>query len=224
MLSNNEKNNSTNLVIVKPVDRDADKKDIQKPYFTAMRKIDGKWVKDTETYTSVFGKLTKVELENFEYKGDVNKVAKFYLEDENETYLLDLRYNVPSRGFFNSVLGLQTHENLKVSYYRNKAGYPAFYLTQNGVATNWAFTKEELPVPPKVMFKGKLHTDFSETDAFYEKQLQELAVELGGSGKIKQPTDKAVEKKEVAKTDKAPKKPTKESKAADSPIDQDVPF
>lgn len=220
-LTNNEKQSNGNLVILKPVDRDAEKHPLPKPFFSVTKKVDGKWTKDPETYTNVSGTLSKVELEQNDYQGDINKVAKIYLKDGDDLYLLDLRYSIASRGLFNSLLGLKEYTNVKVSIYRNKAGYLSYYVRQNESDVAWAFTREQVPAPVKVMFKGKERSDFSDIDSFYEGKLQELSKKLGGSGEIGQRTDKVAEKKEEVKTDK---KLVKENLKIESPADDQVPF
>jgi hypothetical protein len=222
-LTKNEKQNSGNLVVLKPVDRDAEKHDLAQPYFSVTRKVDGKWVKDPETYSVVSGTLSKVDLEHSEYQGDINKSAKLYLKDGNDTYLLDLRYSVATRSLFNNVLGLKTYDNVKISIYRNKDGYTAYFVQQNDEKSPWKYNKDDLPKVNKVRFQGKDRSDYSDLDEFYEQKLIELSKALGGTGEISNRASKPIEKKSEVKT---PKKV--ESKESDKPVapdpDSDVPF
>ncbi len=180
-LSNGRETNNGALVFLNPRAKNAKGEKVS-PHFEVARVVDGKITKTEETATQVNGNLVKIEFKEREFKGIKNKHVVLYIRDDaaNETYSLDLTYNLPSRSLFNGLAGMQSFDNISVSYYESKKGYATYALQQNGERVDWKFKLEELPQPIKVMFKGKEQSDFQPLDDFFEKELQEVVKRLGG--------------------------------------------
>lgn len=174
--------NTGTLFILKVVEKDEQKKKVE-PYFSITKKVDGKWEKQKETVTRVSGNLKRIELEEKEWQGDKYHVVALYIEDGEETYLVDLRFNIPSRSLFNSLASLESYQNIAVSVYQNKSGYTSLGLWQDDKLAKWKYKMDELPEPAEVMFKGKKMHDYSKVDEFFLNVLKEISGKLGGSSK-----------------------------------------
>ena len=180
MALGNSGGNTGTLFILKVVDKDKDKKKVP-PHFSITKKVDGKWTLQAETVNRVSGNLSKIEIKEQEYKGDKYNTVSLYLRDGDESYLIDLRFNLPSRSLFNSFASLESYDNLSVTVYENKSGYTALGLWQGEKMVKWKYKLDELPVPDAVTFKGKEMHDYTKVDDFFTKVLQEIAGKLGGS-------------------------------------------
>lgn len=205
MALGNSGNNTGTLYILKIVDKDKDKKKVS-PYFSITKKVDGKWLLQEDKVNRVSGNLSKIEIKEQEWKGDKYNTVSLYLRDGDESYLIDLRFNLPSRSLFNSFASLESYENLSVTVYENKSGYTALGLWQGDKMAKWKYKLDELPVPDAVTFKGKEMHDYSKVDEFFAKVLQEIAGKLGGS------------QRPVASN------PASEAASAAEQKDEDVPF
>lgn len=132
-------------------------KNVEKPYFEVKSKVDGKWTVLPEQPTNVSGNLVKLELAQDEYEGNVSDKAKIYLSDNerNETYLLDLYFTFATRSLFNSLLSLESFDNLKVSVYNTKPNdqgkvFAAVSLRQGDTRIDWKYGKDETPTTKRV--------------------------------------------------------------------------
>ena len=128
------KQNNGELIILKLKTTDPEKKPTP-VHFEITRKKDDKWVVAGET-KDVSGDITKIELYEKEYEGQVTPLVKVYLEDAeaSETYLIDLRYNMLSRNLFNSLLSLTSFGGVSIGVYDRKVGektYPSISVKQN---------------------------------------------------------------------------------------------
>lgn len=167
------------------------------PYFKISKLINGTFEKSEETATYVSGDLFKVDVKERIIKDISNKAANVYLREKesNEAYVLELLFNVASRSLFNGLINLETFDNLNISIYQTKKGYPAYSIKQNDKRIDWKYKLEEIPEPILVgKLKGKDVRDFSPIDDFYEKELNELSVRLGG--KVSKPVEKPTEPKD----------------------------
>jgi len=205
MALGNSGGNTGTLFILKIVDKDKEKKKVA-PHFSITKKVDGKWTVQPETVNRVSGNLSKIEIKEQEYKGDKYNTVSLYLRDGDESYLIDLRFNLPSRSLFNSFASLESYDNLSVTVYENKSGYTALGLWQGEKMAKWKYKLDELPVPDAVTFKGKEMHDYTKVDEFFTKVLQEIAGKLGGSQK------------------KVATNPASEAAPAPTGADEDVPF
>lgn len=170
----------------KPRDKDKDKNKIS-PRFLVSEKVDGKWV-EVETkkpVTNVKGDLTKVEVVDNEPKDPKippYKSVRLFLRDAKaeELYLVDCRFNIATRNLFNSLIALETFNDVEISIYENKKGYTSFGVRQNGENVTWKFKLDELPKvevlkDKKGAIKGY---DSDDLDAKFEEELLALAARV----------------------------------------------
>ena len=180
------RNETANAVFFQLRSKDKDKQNIN-PYFE-ISKMDNTAtppaIKLTdETATNIEGQLVRVKVEDRLFQGDVvGKKAKIYLKDEgrDELYVLTMSFRMDSYGLFNSLANLETFDNVRISVYRTKRDYVAFYVTQNGVRVDWKYKLEELPEPPSVDFKGKKMRDYSVVDEFFANEFAQLNSRITG--------------------------------------------
>lgn len=180
--SNSGGKNLPPLIILKVVDKDKDKKKVS-PYFSVSRKVDGKYALQSEQYNRVSGTLSKIDIKEQEWNGEKYNTVALYLKDGDETYLIDLRFNLAARSLFNSLASLEDFANLGLTVYENKSGWMALGLWQNDKMVKWRYKLEELPTPDAVTFKGKEMHDYSKVDEFFSKVLREISGKLGGNQK-----------------------------------------
>lgn len=187
-LGNNTGKSLTPVIVLKVVDKDKDKKKVL-PYFSVSRKVDGKYVLQAEQYNRVSGTLSRIDVLEKEWKGDKYNTVSLFLKDGDETYLVDLRFNMASRSLFNGLASLENYDGISITVYENKTGYQTFGLWQNDKMVKWKYKLDELPVPDSVTFKGKVQHDYSKVDDFFVKVLQEISGKLGGSQKVTKATE-----------------------------------
>jgi hypothetical protein len=141
------------------------------------------------------GALDKVDTGDREWKGEKYPTVKVSLIDGDEKYVLDLSFSILTRSVFNSLLGLESYENLKFTIYltkpnpaKNNARYPQISVWQNDELVKWKFTKDELPKEEEIKdSRGKvIKRDSIELDEFYVKAIKEKF-----SGKTTVPAKKA---------------------------------
>jgi len=210
-LGNKNNNDNSKLLILKIRTQDLDKKAID-PIFQVNEKVDGKWV-STDTTTAVEGQLTRAEVKEGEYEGQKTYNISLYLKDTEaaETYLVDLKLNMLTRGLLNSVLNLTKFDEVKFGLYTGKNGYPNVAVRQHGEMVKWKYSLDEMPTPDEVMFKGKKMRDYSAVDEFFIEKIKELAARVNGAAPAKS-KDKTVNTTKVVKS---------EAKA-ESPADSDM--
>lgn len=204
-LGNNSNQNSGTLFILKFVTQDKDKKKVP-PHFSVSEKVDGKW-KVTKEVTRVSGNLYKIDIKEAEFKGEKYNTVALYFKDGEEAYLVDFRMNLPARSVFNSLLSLDTFEDVSLTAYEGKNGYPAIGVWQgtqgNSKMVRWKYKLEELPAPETVKFKGKEMNDYTAVDNFFIKELSTLGAKLGG-GKGPKPSSTAPASAPTEKHDDIP--------------------
>lgn len=164
---------------------DENKKPI-KPEFIIRKKSPetGKY-ESQGTCTSFSGRLKSVQTKVKEFKRDnvvidSKEVVDLYFEDGDETYLLPLSYNIANRGIYNRLLNLDTFLNLEVNCWRDDRGFSVLTLRQNGQSVKGKFSREQIPVPTEVTFKGKIQRDYSEVDKFFKDELIKLSERIRG--------------------------------------------
>lgn len=183
MALGNSGSNTGTLFILKIVDKNKEKQRVA-PHFTVSKKgASGKYELQPETVNRVSGNLYKIDIKEQEWKGDKYNTVALYLKDGEEAYLVDLRFNLPSRSLFNSFASLEEYTNLSITVYENKGGYTALGLWQGDKMVKWKYKLDELPAPDAVTFKGKEMHDYSKVDEFFTIALREISGKLGGSQK-----------------------------------------
>ena len=190
----NQNSQSTRkLLILKLRSKDEAGKALVPNMFQVLEKnaADGKWVARPELQPRVSGNLVRVELDEGEYQGTKYGVVKLYLEDAaaDELYLLDMRYNHLSRNLFNSLANLTSFNDLSISNYSTKSKkdgkeYANISLWQgkNMVKGKTEFTA--LPQPMVIKHPktdAVISRDFTDVDAFFKPQLEELSIKVSAS-------------------------------------------
>ena len=93
-----------------------------------------------------------------------------------------------NRGILNQLLGLKSGEDITIGVYKNKKGYNASYLKQDGKSVSWKFDFKDVPAPTEIIHpkltdeNGKpkvLSRDYSEVDAFFLERTKVWANEVG---------------------------------------------
>lgn len=213
-------NNNTGkkLIVLNAIHMDKDKNKVV-PHFTEMEKLDDKWetVRGETPLKGFSGTLVRVTPETKEFKDaagkviDVKESVKLLFDGGEENYLLSLTWRMASRNLFNNLLGLETFDNLNISYYRNPAGYETFSLRQNDeIVKTGLLTNDEVKEKiKKVMLKGKETSDTYDLNEFLKAKLIELNDELSAAPKAETPAP-------VAEKPKAAKKKVED--------DSEIPF
>lgn len=191
------------------------------PFFSVGRVVNGKIEQTEETVTSVSGNLARLEVKERDFNGSKMKEAILYLRDNeaNETYRIGLTFSIPSRGLFNSLAGLKTYEGLSIDYYTNKKNYDTFALKQNGEKTEWKYQLADVPKAEEILRKDGTVAlrDYSEVDAFFEKELLLIAAAVNKSAP--ESTSSATKPASGATAPVTEQKPV-----AQENLDEDVPF
>lgn len=182
MALGNTNQSTGNLFILKFTTKDKDKKAVPAHFTVSKKGTDGKYGV-VDSVTRVSGNLYKVDIKEQDFRGDKYKTVALYLKDGEEAYLLDFRFTLPSRSLFNSMASLESYDNLAVTAYDGKNGYPAIGLWQGDKMVKWKYKLDELPAPETVKFKGKEMNDYTKVDEFFEKELNLIAAKLGGNKK-----------------------------------------
>lgn len=235
-LGSTHKNNGK-LFILKLRTADAEKKPVA-PHFEITEKVDDKWVV-TGQVNEVSGTLTKVETYEKQYEGDITPLVKVFIEDKekNESYLLDLRYNMLSRNLFNTLISLETFGDLKIGLWERKKDdktYPAISLRQSDKMVNWKFEIKDLPPVDKVIVGKKTVTSFDNLNDFFIEKLKEFSDRVKNAPrsapvsqeKVETPAKDAPKSKKVKKSEPAPDPLSEDdvNSELDSAATDDIPF
>lgn len=236
MALTNKNNTNGPLFVLKPVSKNKDKKEVE-PYFEISKSgEDGKFkVEDNQSINTVSGKLFKVEAKEDEYQGDKYYRARIFLRDGEEGYMLATRLNIAARSLINCLFSLSDFDKeISIKYYRSKAGYESFYVSQNGEKVGWKFEASEIPKPQEVSFRGKTIRDFTEVDAFFVEQIRILNERLvsakaspqeeEGDYQEAEESDSEVEDVEVDATETENNSPKKKVKKKEEEEEESIPF
>jgi hypothetical protein len=187
-------NSDYKLLVFRLKNKDENSKELVPNLFQVSEKVNDEWVAKKEMVSNVSGNLTKLELDTKEYNNEPYKVIKLFLQDEEskETYLIDLRYGRLTRNLFNSLLALESFDNLEISNYAKESKsdgktYPNISLWQRaagaekGTLIKGKFNLKEIPPAEEVKDKkGKvIKRDYAEVDDFFEKHLKEFSEKIG---------------------------------------------
>ena len=178
------------LIILKPKNKNEEGKQV-KPYFQISRKgEDGKFVVSPDTsISSVTGTLQNIKFKEGVWKEEPYNIIQVFVRDQEELYLIDLRFGSGVRGLLNAILSLDSTNDIEISVYENKKGNTAYSLTQGGNRVDWYYTKDSAPtvgeVPKAREYQGKGgKTEYALTavDQFYiEKVKAHAEIICGGS-------------------------------------------
>lgn len=162
-------------------------KDLEQPYFEIKVKDDtGAYVvvgaiKDKIKYLG--GALIGLKNKTFKHEGkDIESTTATFIDKaKDEAYLLTVSQGYLGRNILNSILNLKSFEGLELGLYVSKPkegqtkGFHSVALRQNGVLIYGKYKMEELPKIVKVKVGKDVHSDASEINAFYTKQIEEFA-------------------------------------------------
>lgn len=188
MFGSSDYNENLKLFFFRLKRKDENSKPV-KPYFFVRQSKEGGF-EDLPNAAFVAGNLVKVVLDQRVFEGKEYDIVKLHLQDGDERYILDLRYDTLTRQLFNNLIALESFENLKISVgetvsKKNGKTYASIYLTQNGKLVNWKYTPAEVPKPDEITNKkGEvIQRDYDEVNAFFKKELAELAERLSSAPK-----------------------------------------
>jgi hypothetical protein len=179
----NNNNDDSKLFIFKIKITDENKKKLDAPIFEVREKSpQGQWI-ISGTENSFAGDLSRAEVKVGEFEGQPTYNISLYFKDKtaNETYLLDLKLNMLTRGLLNSLLNVKEFEDIKISLYQGKNGYPAVAIRAHGELVKWKYSLDEMPPVESVTFKGRKMNDYSQIDEFFIAKIKELGSKLSGS-------------------------------------------
>lgn len=234
-------NSDYKLLVFRLKNKDENAVELVPNLFQVSEKINDEWTPQPDMVPNVSGNLTKVELDTKEYKGEPYKVIKLFLQDEDakETYLVDLRYGRLTRNLFNSLLALETFNNLEISNYAKVSKtdgktYPNICLWQKadgaekGTLVKGKIALADIPAAEEIKDrKGKvIKRNYEEVDDFFEGHLKELVARVNGNPAPAKaapapdkPTDKPAPKK-AGKKNEAPPAPN----VSEEENQEDIPF
>lgn len=180
------------LIILRPIMKDKDKKDIPVTFEVRRKAADGKFLPQADTASSVTGDLFRIETYTSEWEGNITHGYKLLLRDEemHETYIVDMKFNMLTRSLANNVLALTNFKNITITLYKNNRGYNSVVVKDaSGEMVHWKYELSQLPQPTEIFHPklkdektGKpklLSRDFSEVDDWFTNQLNEFALANG---------------------------------------------
>jgi hypothetical protein len=234
-------NSDYKLLVFRLKNKDENSVELVPNLFQVSEKVNEEWTPKEDMVPNVSGNLTKVELDTKEYKGEPYKVVKLFLQDEDakETYLIDLRYGRLTRNLFNSLLALETFDNLEISNYAKESKidgktYSNISLWQRaegaekGTLIKGKFTLADIPAAEEIKDrKGKvIKRNYEEVDDFFETHLKEFADKVNGKKTSKPATAPAPKAETPTEKTTSGKKTTKktETPPPGDVNDEDVPF
>lgn len=144
--------------------------------------------KRVEDTRSVEGLVTKLDMEEREYQGEIITSFKVWLRDDQmkESYSHEFGLNSLGRGIINTLASTGGKlGRVCFSYYTNKKGRPSAFITNDGEQISWKYSWEHLsenkfvvPVEKKVRtkdgFEKKTVYDNTAFDELILKEFKEL--------------------------------------------------
>ena len=131
------------------------------PFFSITEKVDDEW-KVTGTFNEMFGVITKAEVLEREFDGQVSKYFRFQLTDDSEVSYVDMTHNGITYNILNSLASdFDTSQEVTIRVYKkeytNDAG-KTFYNGKSyvGIGENsipWFYEIKDLPKAEQVMKK-----------------------------------------------------------------------
>lgn len=103
------------------------------------------------TVKSIDGNITGIQYTENEFDGNKIKGYRITFDAPDGVGLLSLGFTSLGRSIFNSLLSLVSAENVKISLYKNKKGYDAVSVTQNGEKVAWALDMKDPNLTPVVV-------------------------------------------------------------------------
>ena len=132
------------------------------PHFSLSEKIDDSW-KVTDTFNEMFGVITKAEIIEKTFEGQVSKIFRLQLTDENEVSFLDMTHNTVTYSILNTLASdFDTTKEIKLRVYKTenvseKDGKTYFngrsFITTGEDSIKWAYEVKDLPRAEQVFKK-----------------------------------------------------------------------
>lgn len=226
--SNNHDSKYT-LIILRP---SFPKEGDGKPSFTVIKKEDGAYVEcgNVDKFT---GTLTKLQLGDLydtstekgkalaEKYGNSKAVSLTFVDEATaEQYLVRFSFRLYTRAFFNSLLNVESVDNLQVALWQDaKTKHNRISLRQGDNLVKWKYSMDDVPRPEETKnSRGVVvDVDYSNVDNFFYEKLEEFANKVFSkqdSGPKETEKPKAVKQEKVAT-----KKPVSTEESED-----DIPF
>lgn len=183
---------------VRVVSKDSEKKDLDKPYFSFVSKVEGKYIEVAQA-SSFTGTITEVKSGSFDYKGIPTPTITITMADGDEVYVFDQTFSIASRSVFNSLLSLESMEQITIQIYLTKPNekygnkrFRQISLRQgeNGDLVEWKYSIEDLPKTKKVRINGKEMIDSEELDNFL---IEKINNKFGGGSSNKNKSNASAE-------------------------------
>lgn len=130
-----------------------------------------------ELYNFVEGILTKIEAVDEEYQGQPVEKIKFYLKDQDKTYILQSsRYSLFARDLYNSLANVESPGLIRITPYLSEfegKNYVHGALRNGGEKVTKKYSKannnfDKIPAVKQVKVGNKEYTDTSDRNAFYD--------------------------------------------------------
>lgn len=130
------------------------------PFFALSKKTDSGW--ETESFTELFGKITKAEIIEKDFKEVKSNLFRFNLIDDNETSVLDMTHNAISYSILNTLSSdFDVNKEVSIRVYKventgndgKKYWNGRSYITVEGEKLGWAIDIADLPKPEQ-LFKA----------------------------------------------------------------------
>lgn len=213
------------------VDKDID------PHFAITEKVDDKW-QVTGKFNEMFGKITKVDIQEKVYDDVKSNIFRLYMEDENETSCIDLTHNAITYSILNTLSSeFDTSKEISIKVYKKsseKDGKTYWNgrasLTVQGEKLGWGIEIADVPRPEQlfngkgqpVLTNGKKTFDNSGVVAFWEDVFNtKIAPKFNTASPDPQPTS---EGKPAESQKEDPKTTGKAENSSPTDEDDDLPF
>ena len=170
---------NSNMVFLSPRGK-KDGKEIT-PQFFIRRKVGDKYVEDgsTDRFSGKLSRITHKSVAPTVATAAPLEIISITMDDEveNERYVAEFTFKVPTRSLFNRILNLKNFDNVEISYFRNKDGWEAFALRQDDQTVTAKYEKGNPELPEVEVTKKKNGTedkDYFEINKFFQEKMIEL--------------------------------------------------
>ncbi len=154
------------------------------PYFKITTKVGDKY-EEKPSQTRVSGNLTKLDLSTKEFEGKKIKTVTLLMQDADEVYYVKFGFSQTGRQLFNTLFSLENFENVEISLFERKKedkgvtkSYPGVAVWQNGEKVKWKYELADLPKVKEITANDMKINDYSELNAFFEKEISSLSKKI----------------------------------------------
>jgi len=166
-------------------------KDLPKPEFVVSERRGDKFEELPERENTVTGTLIGLEPKETVWQGKTIKSVSATLTDNDQIYFLTIPYSNLGRGLMNSLLNLQSFNDVEIGLYQTKPKveggktYPAVSVRQGGEIVRWKYENKDLPPPEEIKFKGEIMRDFSKLESVLAEKLKEFNKVIKNTAPVK---------------------------------------